>query len=636
MTRQSRLVALRGPVQGCVFEIVEDMFSIGRDPSNSLCLPDSRVSRRHCVIEREGARFTIRDLESVNGTSMNGVRVVESALEPGDKLGVGGSEFVFLTEEATADSGSADDIVSASAMSLLHQDDATVLQPWLSVDAALRPGRTAQNLKSMLRVAAAIGAARDVRALEHELMEALGQAIPAQRGAILPTEESVAAHYWSRDGDAEPFHAPRSIVKRVLADGAIICLNDVLISGADATAESIALSRINSVMAAPLVSGDERLGVIYLDTRDSTVRFEEDHLQLLGGIARVAAAPLANALRLARLESDNRRLQAELSAEHHMVGDSSRMREVYRFIRKTAPTTSTVLIDGESGTGKELVARAIHRGGPRARKPFVAINCAAITETLLESEFFGHEKGAFTGAVGQKKGKLEEADGGAVFLNEIGELAPPLQAKLLRVLQEREFERVGGTRPIKVDVRIIAATNRSLEEMIRRSTFRQDLYYRLNVVTVTVPPLRERREDILLLANHFLQQHRASVPRRILGFSGDARRCLTDYDWPGNVRELQNAIERAVVLGTTEEIRPEDLPDSIVESAGNGPAGQGGTFHETVRELKRQLVAKAFERANRNHAEAARLLGIHPNNLYRLMKNLDLKASTKDAEPRDD
>src|SRR5262249_22297046 len=231
-----------------------------------------------------------------------------------------------------------------------------------------------------------------------------------------------------------------------------------------------------------------------------------------------------------------------------MVGASAGMREVYKFIAKAAPTNSTVLIRGESGTGKELAARAIHLNSPRAKHPFVAINCAALTETLLESELFGHEKGAFTGAVTTKKGKIELAQNGSVFLDEIGEMALPLQAKLLRVLQQHEFERVGGTRTIKADIRLIAATNRNLEQAIKDGDFREDLYYRLNVIRLNMPPLRERREDITPLAIYFAEKYSRQCNRPIKGISPQAQACLFNYDWPGNVREFENAIERAIVL----------------------------------------------------------------------------------------
>jgi Nif-specific regulatory protein len=314
---------------------------------------------------------------------------------------------------------------------------------------------------------------------------------------------------------------------------------------------------------------------------------------------------------------------AEISRE--MVGESSRMREVYRFIARAAPAASTVLISGESGTGKELVACAIHENSPRTRGPFVAINCAALTETLLESELFGHERGAFTGAVCQKPGKLEVADGGTVFLDEIAELHLPMQAKLLRVLQRREFERVGGTRTVKVDVRL-TATNKDLQAAVRAGAFRDDLYYRLNVVSIRMPALRERREDIPLLANYFLARNGRGAHRRVVGFSEEARACLENYDWPGNVRELENAVERALVLGVSETILPEDLPETVLEAEPeNAEAGSGSDFHSAVREAKREIILKAIEQAGGSYTEAARLLGLHPNYLHRLIRNLNLR-----------
>jgi Nif-specific regulatory protein len=299
------------------------------------------------------------------------------------------------------------------------------------------------------------------------------------------------------------------------------------------------------------------------------------------------------------------------------------MRAVIDFISRVAARESTVLIWGESGTGKELVARAIHANSGRADKPFVAINCAAITETLLESELFGHEKGAFTGAVAQKKGKLEAADGGTVFLDEIGELAVPLQAKLLRVLQEREFERVGGTRSIKVDIRLIAATNRDLKEAARTGSFRQDLFYRLNVVSLRMPALRERKEDIPLLANFFAVRFGEKVKRRVAGISAKARACLLRYQWPGNVRELENAIERAVVLGSTDLILAEDLPEAILEETAT--EGEPVTaLHEGLLRAKKELIERAIEQAGGNYTEAAGILGVHPNHLFRLIRTLNL------------
>jgi Nif-specific regulatory protein len=254
----------------------------------------------------------------------------------------------------------------------------------------------------------------------------------------------------------------------------------------------------------------------------------------------------------------------------------------------------------------------------------VAINCAALTESLLESELFGHERGAFTGAVALKKGKIEVADGGTVFLDEIGELALPLQAKLLRMLQEREFERVGGTRPIKVDIRLLAASNRNLDEDVKANHFRQDLFYRLNVVSIMLPPLRERREDIPLLAAYFVQRYSTVANRPVAGLSPETHALLKNYDWPGNVRELQNALERAVVLGSSDHIRPEDLPEALVERK---PGSNFGIlrYHEAVNSVKRDVILRAIEQAGGSFTEAAKLLDLHPNYLHRLVRNMELR-----------
>ncbi|MBO0856862.1 MAG: sigma-54-dependent Fis family transcriptional regulator [Chloracidobacterium sp.] len=324
----------------------------------------------------------------------------------------------------------------------------------------------------------------------------------------------------------------------------------------------------------------------------------------------------------------------DLGIERKMIGGGIAMQEVYDFIAKVAPTDSTVLICGESGTGKELAARAIHHNSRRASKPFVAINCAAITETLLESELFGHEKGAFTGAVAQKKGKLEVAEGGTLFLDEIGELEPTFQAKLLRVLQEREYERVGGTRTIKTNIRLIAATNKNLEERIKDGEFRLDLFFRLNVVSTFLPSLRERMEDVPSLASHFTEKYSRKVGRPVLGVSAEACECLLSHDWPGNVRELENVIERAVVMGASDYVMPEDLPHAICRrgaerraEAGEGPTSMN--YREAVLESKKRLILKAFDLARGNYIEAARLLSVHPTYLQRLIRNMNLRQDLK-------
>jgi Nif-specific regulatory protein len=414
----------------------------------------------------------------------------------------------------------------------------------------------------------------------------------------------------------------------VLDEGVAILSNDVAERAEFALTESLISSRIRSLLCVPLMLFGRTLGVIYLNTTDAATSFNEDHLQLLTVISGIAAIALENARHVEWLKDENARLRADSQIEHNMVGESARLREVCALLARVAPTDSTVLIRGESGTGKELAARAIHSNSTRREKPFVAINCAALTETLLESELFGHEKGAFTGALTQKRGKLEVAEGGTIFLDEVGEMSPLMQAKLLRVLQEREFERVGGTRTLKVDVRVVAATNKDLEGAISDGDFRQDLYYRLNVVSFEMPPLRERREDVPLLASYFVAKYSEKFNRRVIGISKEARACLMNYDWHGNVRELENAIERAVVLGSTEMILPEDLPESVFEVE-QLEKNSITKYHEAIKEAKKQLILKAIEGADGNYTDAAKLLGVHPNYLHRLIRNLNLRAMLK-------
>lgn len=330
-------------------------------------------------------------------------------------------------------------------------------------------------------------------------------------------------------------------------------------------------------------------------------------------------------------EALRRELAGDAPAEE-LIGRSPAMIEVFKQIGKFADTDYTVLIVGETGTGKELVAGALHRNSRRRNGPFVRINCAAIPENLLESELFGYEKGAFTGAVSRKIGKFELAEGGTLFLDEIGELPLSMQAKLLRVLQVKEFERVGGTKTIKLNARIIAATNRDLVRMVKEGTFREDLYYRLNVVTIHVPPLRERKEDIPLLAEHFLRRAAAELGKAVQGFSPEAIKLLEAYDWPGNVRELRNVCERAVVLAQGPLVLPEDLPLTLrqPEELGLGEGEielrlrSGQTLAEILHDVERTVILKALREHNYNRTRTAQALGISRRTLHLKLKEYGL------------
>jgi DNA-binding NtrC family response regulator len=309
-----------------------------------------------------------------------------------------------------------------------------------------------------------------------------------------------------------------------------------------------------------------------------------------------------------------------------IIGHSSSILNAIEVTKRAAASSSTILLQGESGTGKEIFARAVHQWSPRRDQPFVVVNCVALSEELLESELFGHERGAFTSAHQRKCGKLELADGGTAFLDEIGELQPRLQAKLLRVLQEHEFERVGGTKPIRVDLRFVAATNRRLDKAIREGLFREDLYYRLNVITISLPPLRDRPEDIIPLTNHFLTHNCRRLGKRIKEITPDAWELLQHYHWPGNVRELANFIERAVVLSTRDRITSEDLPLTVLAGTPESPDGDTPRgFHEAVVAYKRQVIREALHRLGGNQSKAASALGLQRTYLARLIKELQIR-----------
>jgi transcriptional regulator with PAS, ATPase and Fis domain len=326
-----------------------------------------------------------------------------------------------------------------------------------------------------------------------------------------------------------------------------------------------------------------------------------------------------------RLQRGVETLSEEIEERHRfIVGESAKMKQAVDLAKKAASSNATVLLLGESGTGKEIFARAIHNWSERKDRPFIAINSVGLSKELLESELFGHEQGAFTGAHRRKMGKIELAHGGTIFFDEIGDVSPELQAKLLRFLQEREFERVGGITPISVDVRIIAATNRNLERSVKEGRFRADLYYRFNVVAIHLPPLRERREDIAALCQFFLRKHSVEVGRNIVGISEQAQKKLEAYDWPGNVRELANVIERTVVLGAGPTVTSEDLPGRIA-AGWTMPASETQSYREGLNAARKGLLLKALASTHGNRSAAAKLLGLEAKYFLKLMKSLGIE-----------
>jgi len=633
------LVVIAGPSKDVLFPLGDGEIAIGREPANQIAIPDPSLSRRHCLLTRSDDGYRLKDLNSRNGTYVNGKPIKESLLQHGDKVSIGDSVFLFQDHKPGEErSGSSevkfeDSLTHATAQ--LHPQDVMYLHPDRIADELVKAPRTASNLNSLLKISRAVHELRELEELQAKVLELIFEVAPAERGAVLldghgdDFRSVYARHRNPRNSDA--IRVSRTISRQAMEEGVAVLGSDVLSDSNFKGVDSLVLSEVRSLICVPVAVFDKIIGCIYLDTT-AAQQFDREHLELVAAIANISATALDAARRVQWLEEENLRLRREIDSDYNLVGDSPRMKQVDDFLSRVARSEATVLLTGESGTGKEVAARVIHRRSARASKAFVPINCAAIPEGLLESELFGHERGSFTGAVGLKKGRFEVANGGTVFLDEIGELAPSLQVKLLRVLQEREFERVGGTRPISVDIRLIVASNKDLAAAVKEGTFRQDLFYRLNVVSVAMPALRERRDDISMLAEYFVRKHSHECKVRPKPIAREAMSRLVEYDWPGNVRELENAIERALVMSVSDEIRPEDLPETVLEKATDAEV-EDGKYHAAVKGLKKQLILDALQQTDGNYTEAAAVLGLHPNYLHRLIKNLDLKSSVQSSLP---
>lgn len=594
-----------------------EFFTVGRESVCDLQIKNIAVSRKHCRIVCEGEWFVVEDLDSHNGTFVNELPVKKRRLEHGDRIRAGNALFMFLLSE----------IDDAKHLDVHFDDGSLVTNSTIRLFPSQLLPDFPTDLNVLMKLGKAINEIKEAGALKRRLLEIILEFVPATRAAILFADDdlenaevvSISANHHA---DCGSMQISSTVSKQVLSEQVAVLSNDLSDKNLK-KAESLIASQVTSLLCVPLQSG-ERKGLIYLDASDKEARFTENHLEQMTAVSFLVSAAIDNAESISSLRQENRILKDKLKIETDIIGESEAIREVFQLIGKAAPSNSTVLITGESGTGKELVAQAIHFNSPRKKKRFVPINCAALSENLLESELFGHERGSFTGAYALKKGKLEIAEGGTVFLDEIGDLEPGLQVKLLRFLQERQFERVGGTKPVRVNVRVIAATNRDLEADVKSGKFRQDLFFRLNVLQIKVPPLRERRSDILLLAQHFVRKYSERLHREVTGLTKRASKILLNAEWQGNVRELENVIERAVVLGTSKRIRHEDLPRDI---AGKHlpDLDLEGDFYEQLKQAKQKIVLFAMQNSNGSYTEAARQLGIHPNNLHRIARELGLK-----------
>jgi Nif-specific regulatory protein len=638
-----RLIAISGKIKGTIFALKGEEVSIGRESTNSICLNDRSVSRQHCLIKREKNNcFFIQDLESFNGIFVSGIPVNHAEIKHGDQLGIGDVILFFLLQETEAEAVFQDsftliqdDAVDNRSTIKLLRKDAIYLSPESLLIDLSQTVRVAEGLSVMLQITSVLNSIRELDSLQESLLELTMKAIPAERGVILlvgEDEQKINSHHVWGPKNSVHTQVSKTAIGLCLKERVSILSNNLSQDEIFHLSESLAAAKVNSILCAPLMVFERIIGLLYLETSQTDVVFDRDHLQLLTGIGEIAARPLEDAIRIKNLKLENERLLAQLDGNHKIVGESNKIKKIFDLIARIAPTESTILILGESGTGKELAARAIHQNSNRSDKPFVAVNCAALTDNLLESELFGHERGAFTGAINDKKGQFEVADGGTIFLDEVGELAFNLQAKLLRVIQERELVKLGGIKAKKLDVRIIAATNRDLSEDIKNGRFRGDLYFRLNVINLTMPALRERPEDIILLARFFIAKYNKRCKRNINGISPEAKSRLQSYEWVGNIRELENTIERAVILAQQDVITVDDLPDSMVKLTRDSidrtnSGGGSSSYRSTVLEAKKKIVKDALLTANGNIPEAAKYLDVHPNNLHRLIKEFGLRNS---------
>jgi transcriptional regulator with GAF, ATPase, and Fis domain len=609
----ARLVVVQGPQKGISFDLDRTEVAIGRESSNHIEVKDLSVSRRHCVIRSSDSGFTLSSLENTNGTRINGIPIAEHRLADGDEITIGGTTFRFFVPEMESSPLPLD----MEALSL----GATTRLPMEQLNELQAPAD--RQLNGLLGLFRALTGASEEEAVQRLFVDAALYFTGADRAAFARPDP---AHGWNcsaaRDASGwlnVSFAISSTVLKEVEQSRSAILVSELKQS--NVLSASLRNAGVRSLLALPMHVAGNLYGVLYLDS--SQKQLTSDHLHWLASASGMAAVVLETLLRVRFLKQENQHLKKEAQSRYSFIGVSAPMREVYHRIDKIAPSDSTVLIFGESGTGKELAARAIHENSPRRVHRFVPVNCALLNEALLESDLFGHEKGAFTGAVQQKKGRLELADEGTLFLDELGELSLSIQAKLLRVIQERQFERLGGTRPISVNVRIVGATHRDLEEAVAAKIFRQDLYFRLNVVSLVMPPLRDRPDDIPALADYLLQRCAERSRRKVLSIEPEAMLLLKSYSWPGNVRELENVLEHAVVMGEDQVLRARDLPESLFES---GPSGEGAEprFYHELNRAKQRIIREALEAAHWNYTQAAVALGINRTYLHRLVRSLGI------------
>lgn len=649
-----------------------ESLTIGRAPTNTVVVKDERCSRNHAEVFSAGGEWQLRDLDSRNGTTVAGERVRgDVKLQPGDLIQIGNSQMAFVHDLAQAfpetstilrSSKSVD--AEGSGVSIAAADDESVFDVFEQAtithrkvqsslldtpsrdEAGDSSGKLGRAAAKLCRLAFDLAKATDVVTLANHALDGLFDGTQVDAGAVLlrrrdesgsrqSDELEVVA---SRSDSDHSYHKVSSfLASTVMREGQAVMARNVMddsqLGNRDSRGEILA----TSVICAPIRMDKDLLGLVHLYTTTTENSTDPDDLEFTLAVADTFGVALQNlnkrqrlAENLNQIRTENVQLREQLGVESEIVGSSDVMRRVEQQISRAAPSRATVLIRGESGVGKELVARAVHFSSPRAEGPFVCLNCAALSESLLESELFGHEKGAFTGATERKIGKFEQAHKGTLMLDEIGEMSPSIQAKFLRVLEGHPYERVGGSAAIKVDVRVIAATNRDLEREVSEGSFRRDLYFRLHVLEIIVPGLRKRPEDIPELSEFFLRKFNEETGRKLQGFTPRAMEELLRYRWPGNVREMKNVIERAVVLAQGDYVDHEDLVLSHLKTVGDTEVTMNDERHvgyepASLADIEKKHIARTLKATGWNKSKAASILGIERSTLDRKIKRYELR-----------
>ncbi len=672
MEMTAYLVIREGSKWTDVFRLVDgESVTVGRAPTNTITVKDERCSRNHAEVFLSQGQWTLRDLDSRNGTLVDGQRIsADYALSPGDIIRIGNSHLAFVDNLSQAfpdpqsvlrtvrdvdvtegfeipesdEAASVLDPVEGTHITHRRDNSRFLRKPEADNDEAIpKVGRAAAKL---CRLAFDLAKATDVVSLASVCLTGLFDVTPVDAGALLLRSRGLDGR---RDQESLEVIAARSdsthgyhqvsqfLSATVMRDGQAVLARNIMDDSQLGARDSSGDILATSVICAPIRRDGKVLGMIHLYSTDANRSTDPDDLEFTLAVADTVAVALENIERRQQLaenlnlvRDENIELRQQLGVQSEIVGNSDAMLQVHQQIARAAPSKATVLIRGESGVGKELVARAVHFSSDRKKGPFVCLNCAALTESLLESELFGHEKGAFTGATDRKVGKFESASKGTLMLDEIGEMSAAIQAKFLRVLEGHAFERVGGSQAIKVDVRVIAATNRDLEKEVSENRFRRDLYFRLHVLEIIVPALRKRPDDIPELAEFFLQRFNAETGRRIKGYTPRAMEEMLQYRWPGNVREMKNVVERAVVLARGEYIDHEDLILSTLKTAGDteaGPHGGGMRIKFTptsLADMEKQHIIMTLRSTNWNKSKTASILGIERSTLDRKIARYEL------------